>query len=82
MPQSKARKGKVHKKKRQIQGGGYRPPIVTPPEIKELSPKTKEPPPKKESKAEDASYTLSELRKIGIIAGTLIFALIVTSLVL
>jgi len=76
MPQSKPRKSKARReKKRQVQGGEYRPQTLARPE-------TKEPPLKKESKVKDASYTLPELKKIGIITGVLMFVLAMASLVL
>ena len=83
MLQSKPRKSKARReKKRQVQGGDYRPQALARPEIKQPSLRVKEPPLKKESKVEDASYTLPELKKIGIITGALIFALVMASLVL
>jgi hypothetical protein len=87
MPQSKPRKSKARReKKRQIQGGEYRPQALarpeTKPETKQPPLRVKEPPLKKESKVEDASYTLPELKKIGIITGALMFALVMASLVL
>ena len=83
MPQSKPRKSKARReKKRQVQGGDYRPQALARPEIEQPSLRVKEPPLKKESKVEDASYTLPELKKIGIITGALIFALVMASLVL
>ena len=83
MPQSKPRKSKARReKKRQVQGGEYRPQVVARPETKQLPLRVKEPPLKKESKVEDASYTLPELKKIGIITGALMFALAMASLVL
>jgi hypothetical protein len=83
MPQSKPRKSKARReKKRQVQGGEYRPQALARPETKEPPLRVKEPPLKKESKVEDASFILSELKKIGIITGALTFALVMASLVL